>query len=1022
MSCNPCRSPRGAARLFVVPLVFYLTFSSPINAQDQRIAQMVRTSWTGKDGAPQSINALAQTPDGTLWIGSSGGLFSFDGLKFTAFEPRPGSPSLAARTIRSLFVTREGDLWVFFFHGPPACIHNRSVHFYDHAEDEQIRVLDEAQQDADGIMWAVLNWRFLVRLGSDDVWHKAGNLIKGMDQISNVFIDSTNTMWVIADGLLYRRSKQDSTFAATDVHVYGPAKFCENRDHTLWIVGESTSPAAANLQHINSAGKRLFAPRVKGQLSDLVVASDDSIWIKTDLGLRRLRKGEIVSNPSQSSLATPDLFDSKTGVSDVQMHTLLRDRDGNIWVGGMGGLERFEHANLVPVIVPSKMNIWFTCVGSQGGVWVATGDGQLYSVRNGKAMQILNGGGGGTNLFCGTRAQAYLLQDTGISVASGAQVRHLPLLPGHARYGDQYLFLGLVDDSDGGLIAAVGGIAAHGLWRYVQRKWSRFLEDLALPEVCGMLHERPNLLYLAFTPPDDRIGKVRGDVLEAQSVPIGALGFARSSYGIIAYGAKGIAVETNGTFRVLSFAHPEHATLVTGVVQAHNGDLWLMGARGVVRVSASEIRAAIADPVHSVSSTNFQEGDFVGPDMVLLFRHSVDIDSHGRLWFSTLNGVVSVDPDRLGAPQQPPLLSIRSVVADGHEMEVNATFPADTHTLSLRYFGLDLTDPRRVVYRYRLEGLGSDSRESSWQFVGPRTEATYSRLRPGSYRFQVMASNGNDVWTQPVSSATFRILPHFYERPWVQYLFVLSGVLLVWFAISLRVRYVSAAIRIRAEERADERVRIARDLHDTLLQGVQGLLLSFHVAAERVPADHVSKRALEKALTTADRIIEEGRNRVSRLRAENLNDAELKSLIEGVAANFTAARAIDFAVERTGTSNVLRSHVVDEIFCIAREALTNAFRHSGGSLVVVELDYQKREFKMSCRDNGRGFDAEAFCTHQSHGHWGLRGMEERAQGIGAKLSLTSAADNGTQVYITMPARLAYVRHRRFGFLKRKTPA
>ena len=115
--------------------------------------------------------------------------------------------------------------------------------------------------------------------------------------------------------------------------------------------------------------------------------------------------------------------------------------------------------------------------------------------------------------------------------------------------------------------------------------------------------------------------------------------------------------------------------------------------------------------------------------------------------------------------------------------------------------------------------------------------------------------------------------------------------------------------------------------------------------------------------------------------------------------------------------------MVDEIFCIVREALTNAFRHSEASLVVVELDYQKREFKMSCRDNGRGFDVEAFRALRSNGHWGLRGMEERAQSVGAKLSFTSAADKGTEVHVTVPARLAYARHRRFGdFLKRKTPA
>jgi signal transduction histidine kinase len=615
----------------------------------------------------------------------------------------------------------------------------------------------------------------------------------------------------------------------------------------------------------------------------------------------------------------------------------------------------------------------------------------------------------------------YNIDDAGISVLRNGRIRHLPLLPGHTRYGDYYLFLGLVEEPNGQVIASVGG-SGPGLWRYEGGRWHRFLPDLALPEVSAMLEDAGHRLYLGFTRFRDRIGIVRNGSLETLPVPIVQEGFAHTSYGIFVYGINGIAVERSRGFQAFSFLHPEQATNITGVVESRSGDLWLMGARGIVRVPASEVRAALADPTHSVSSVNFQEGDFAGPDTPLLFRSSAHIDPSGRFWFSMLNGVVSVEPDHLTAPQHPPLLSVRSIVADGHELDANATFPPDTHTLDVRYFGLDLTDPRRVVYRYRLEGLGSDSRDSIWQDVGPRTEATYTHLRPGSYRFQVMASNGNDAWTQPVSSATFRILPHFYERPWVQGLFVLAGVILTWVIISLRVRYVSAAIRIRAEERADERIQIARELHDTLLQGVHGLLLTFHVAAEKVPADHESKPALERALTMADHIIVEGRNRVNRLRLENLADAELKSLIEGVADNLRGIAAVEFAVERRGGEDTLQSHVVDEVFCIAREAVTNAYRHSGASRIEVELDYQKREFRMTCRDNGCGFDPKEFLTSQTNGHWGLRGMTERAERIGARFSFDSGVNGGTEACLMVPARRAYQRKGRFQFFGRQTAA
>jgi signal transduction histidine kinase len=272
-----------------------------------------------------------------------------------------------------------------------------------------------------------------------------------------------------------------------------------------------------------------------------------------------------------------------------------------------------------------------------------------------------------------------------------------------------------------------------------------------------------------------------------------------------------------------------------------------------------------------------------------------------------------------------------------------------------------------------------------------------------------MASNMDGVWTEPVVSGPFTVPPRFYQKGWFAALGILTAVLLLWLAYAIRFRFVSREIRMRAEERADERIRIARELHDTLLQGVQGLLLAFHVAAEKVPADHESKKTLEKALTTADRVILEGRNRVSRLRSVYLTDSELKDSIERFARDLNGHRAIEFVAERKGGNDSLQAPIVEEIFCIAREAVANAFRHSESSRIVIGLDYQRRQFVFSCRDNGRGFDLADQQTTQTNGHWGLRGMSERAEKIGAKFSFESGTGKGTEVRVVLPARRAYVR-------------
>jgi len=1010
--------------LILVPLLFRLSMALPLCAQEQTISQMVHTTWTGRDGAPQGIFDLAQTPDGILWINSFAGLFTFDGVTFDTFHPKPGSPPLPGGTLGKLFVSKAGDLWLFPLHGPAIRIHRGEVRVYGRVEGEDLFTLGNPQEDSNGTLWAVLNRRHLVKLGPDEVWHQQADPIQSPSYISQLFIDSSYTQWVIQNEELYRRSKDEAGFTPTGVHVYGKARIVESRDHTLWMRGGGPGPAGApNLQHVDQIGRKLFAPRVHGQIDELLLAPDGSLWIFNDEGLQRISADALAGPDSDPRRNAPDLYTRSDRSKNLDAHSLLSDLDGNVWIGGSGGLDRFQHANLTPAIPNAQIREWYSCVDTRGEVWIANTDVnlQLFFPKSRRATVVQNGNGGGS-LFCEKDGQIYVIGDSGISVVRNGHIRHLPLLPGHRRYGrSHYDFLGVIEGLDGDLIAATGGPDGHGLWKYSAGKWSPYLPNLALPEICGMLMDTKGRLYVGFTNSADTVGRIEGGSLTTLE-GAGALSFAQTSYGVVAYGRYGIAVDRENRFQRFSFLHPEQGRMITGVVESHSGDLWMNGARGIVRVPAAEVQAALADPAHKVASINLQEGDFVGPDVPILFRNSAHIDPTGRLWFSTMNGVVSVDPDHLTAPQHPPLLSIRSIVADGHEMDASATFPPDTHTLDVKYFGVDLTDPRRVVYRYRLEGLGSDSRDSSWQDVGPRTEATYTHLRPGSYRFQVMASNGNDIWTQAVSSATFRILPHFYQRPWVQGLFVLAGVLLAWFAISLRVRYVSSAIRIRAEERADERIRIARELHDTLLQGVQGLLLNFHVAAEKVPADHESKPALERALTTADQIIVEGRNRVSRLRSENLTDAELKSLIEGVAANLNSIAAIDCAVERKGGSDTLQGHVVDEVFCIAREAVTNAYRHSGASQVIVELDYQQREFRMTCRDNGRGFDAEALRANEANGHWGILGMEERAERIGADFFYDGTANGGSKVCLIVPARRAYQRRGRFRFFGRRTAA
>ena len=1014
MSLNR-RFPRFLSAAFAaVELLLYFGNVPAARSQEQTIAQMVRTVWTGRDGAPSGIRALAQTPDGLLWIASLKGLYSFDGRSFVAFQPNPGSPAIPARSLRILLVSRTGDLWVAGYHGPAARIRNGEVTVYDRREGGPVDALDYLQQDASGAMWAVADDHQLVRLGPDGSWRPMPDPLSERGHIYAHLIDSTGTQWVVENNTLFMRPEGQHQFVSTGVTAFLPAKMREGANHTLWVMApvaasKTADPSIMRMQQIDRAGRRVIGPVNVGAVTDLLPANNGSLWIlKANDELVRVQTGQLDPADHDGMRMPPDSISLSPGIGIQEFHAFMRDGDGNVWAGGLGALERFAHASLVPVIPAASPGIWCSCVDPRGAVYVSSPRGELYRLQGGNLARLRVTSSG--NLFCAPDGTVYMEAD-GITTLHGETLGHVPLLPGLQGYGENYIFTGLLPTPDGGLIAAASGtVTGKTLWMFRNHQWSRYLPSQKFPgEVTAMFVDSHDIIYLGHSTGD--VTLVNGDaghtLRSASSQFAGILGFAETSYGVFAHGALGVALVRTDRLQVIRFANQEYSKNVTGLVQSRNGDIWINGFDGVARIQSAEIRAALAELTHAVTATNFQEGDFKGPSMPLLFSSTAHIDPSGTLWFSTLNGAISVDPRHLSAPT-PPHVIIRSVTADGGGPSPRGEFPPHVSTVDVHYLGVNLTNPDAVVYRYRLDGVDGD-----WVDAGHRTDAIYTRLRPGRYVFHLIASNGDGTWTDPVTAAPFVVRPGFYQTWWFATLSALASAVLAWFVVSSRFRSISQDVRVRAEERADERIRIARDLHDTLLQGIQGLLLTFHVAAQKVPPDHESRSALEKALSTADRIILEGRNRVTRLRSDHLTDAELIPSLECFASDLNGEGTVQCVVERRGGTDRLENHVVDEIFSIAREAMTNSFRHAQASRITNELEYGTRTFRLSCRDNGRGFNADDVFTAATDGHWGLRGMAERAKNIGAAFACRSAPAKGTEIIVSLPARRAYVRASRF---------
>jgi signal transduction histidine kinase len=372
----------------------------------------------------------------------------------------------------------------------------------------------------------------------------------------------------------------------------------------------------------------------------------------------------------------------------------------------------------------------------------------------------------------------------------------------------------------------------------------------------------------------------------------------------------------------------------------------------------------------------------------------------------TTNGLASIVSTRIHRNTLPPPVTIWSVTAGGRRYPGSSAalrLPVHTSNLQIEYTAGSLTIPERVHFRYKLEGS-----DNEWQDAGGRREAFYTNLAPGEYSFHVTASNNDGVWNPVGASLNFTISPAFYQTTWFRVLCGFVCLILMWRLYDFRVAQIRAKVRGRLELRLAERERIARDLHDTLLQGVEGLVLRFQAVANRIARREPVGELLRRALERADQVLEEGRDRVTSLREGAGDVSELAQALAAAGEQLALMYPVEFRSLVEGAARDLHPIAREELLFIGREALANAFRHAGASLIEVEVSYGDRTLNLRVRDDGRGIDAEVLRNGRP-GHWGLSGMRERARNIRADLEVWSRPGTGTEIDLSLQAELAYAR-------------
>jgi signal transduction histidine kinase len=328
--------------------------------------------------------------------------------------------------------------------------------------------------------------------------------------------------------------------------------------------------------------------------------------------------------------------------------------------------------------------------------------------------------------------------------------------------------------------------------------------------------------------------------------------------------------------------------------------------------------------------------------------------------------------------------------------------PALIRNLSVDYTGLSFVVPQKVRFRYMLEG-----RDTAWQDAGTRRQVFYTDLPPGSYRFHVIACNNDGLWNETGAQLAFTIPPSFAQTIWFKAIYFLGFIAFLYVAYNIRVRQVTARLRARMQERLAERERIARDLHDTFFQGIQGLLLRFHTATARLPKEEPTRQVFEETLKQSDQVMLEGRELVLDLRATASEAKELPAAFADFGNGMRNVVSCEFRVVVNGPIRALHPVVFEELFKIGKEAMGNAFRHSGAHSIEVEVNYERSVLRIRIRDDGRGIDSIILKQGHRHGHFGMPGMRERARKVGAHLAVWSGNGAGTEVELRIATRIAY---------------
>jgi signal transduction histidine kinase/ligand-binding sensor domain-containing protein len=965
------------------------------------------------DGAPDGILRVAQTADGYLWFAGDS-LYRFDGATFERIDWPDGSGKRHASP-SALMVSRRGELWVGLRDTGGVAVYRKGALRDLHMPDPP-RGLAAFAQTPDGAIWASSLGldRRLQRLRGTR-WERVDEALRlPPGYIMDLVVARDGGLWIALSaengesGSVALLAPGADRFREMGPRLSGRPKIALDKSGALWASDTAGTRVLFAPDGEPSKAGIVFPPVSGTSRAAFAFDRRGGLWGTTGaVGIFHI--ADPFSRPGAPG-AKVDRFGAANGLTSDISYAPFVDREDNVWIATESGLDQFRRASAVQdAAIPADPAHGLAIAKARDGSVYFASRTTLFRALPGEDPRPIRTLRSDEGSLCPAR-------DGGVWVVEPGQtlLLHGERAVTSSGYPGGAAKIGCAEDGAGRLW--LGLASGELVWRD-RAGWHRAKGALGKLNLWDLTTTPSGDLAL-ITPPD--IAILHGDRLDTVGLapmdigtPWAILpGNLPSSRDVFVSGSAGLVRLRGNRLRQLNEKRFPWITWIRTLQQTPSGETWLFSRTGAYRVATVDLDRAFDEPEAPLPYTKFdsldglastvQQGGFAGPQSAL--------SGDGRIWFLNRQGAASVDPAKLPSNKLAPPVKIRALASGGRIWRDPASLvlPAGTRTIDLTYAGLSFTVPQRVRFLYKLGGVDDD-----WIDAGARRTVSYSNLGPGHYRFRVIARNNDGVWNRAGAVLDFEIRPTFVESWPFRLLCAITLCAVLWLAFSMRLRAVARSVRLRMAERVEERERIARELHDTLLQAIQSLTLRFQLAADDLPPKTAGRKSLVEAIDTADRVIAEGRDRVRELRSQQ--EGNFEQIICDLVARTGFDPTIDVAIAAIGSPRRLEPLALEEVTSIAREALFNIRRHAAATKVTVTIRFG-RSFTLRLADNGVGLDAGVAANGNKEGHFGLVGMFERAQKLRGSLVVRARPGGGTEVALRVLGSIAYkdTAHRPYG--------